>query len=202
MKHAIIVGHPDAQSFNVSVANAYAEAAAELGHETVLRDLYRIGFDPCLKATERPDAPNFTIADDVRIEQDLLTDCDVFVLVYPIWLGAPPAILKGYIERVFNHGFAFDAFHAGRAQPLLTGKKMISFTSSGSTRAWLEENGVWESLRTIFDDYVAKGCGLEVVDHHHFPSVNPGLGERWVIENLATVRGKFRSHFGGASTAP
>jgi NAD(P)H dehydrogenase (quinone) len=197
MKHAIILAHPSADSFAKSVADAYGEAVAALGHTSITRDLYRLAFDPCLKENERPDAAGYVVAADVARERAALADCDVFVLVYPIWFGTPPAMLKGYIERVFNEGFAFDSFDQGRSRPLLGGRKLISFTSSGSTKAWLEENGVWLSLRMIFDDYIAKLCGMTVADHVHFPSVSPGLDERWVLEHLETVRRKVSENFAG-----
>lgn len=195
MKHAIILAHPSADSFAASVAAAYADAVAALGHATVTRDLYRLGFDPCLKANERPDAADYQVAEDIARERAAIDGCEVFVLVYPIWFGTPPAILKGYIDRVFSAGFAFESFHQGRTRPLLVGRRLISFTSSGSTKAWLEESGVWISLRTIFDDYIAKVGGMTVADHVHFPSITPGLGERWVLEYLESVRGKVREHF-------
>lgn len=197
MKHAIILAHPEAGSFNASVAKAYAAAVAELGHTTVLRDLYAIGFDPCLKAGERPDKPGEAVAVDVARERELLSDADVFTLVYPVWFGGPPAILKGYIERVFNHGFAFENFEVGQMRGLLTGRKLMSFTSSGSTNAWMEENGVWMSLRYLIDNYLSKIFGLQVIDHVHFASISPGLDERWILENLAAVRSKVRTAFGG-----
>ncbi len=199
LKHAIIIGHPEPTSFTAAVGHAYADAVEALGQQAVVRDLYKLGFDPCLKASERPDMDFPTIADDVRREREAIGDCDVFVFAYPIWFGTPPAILKGYVERVFNLGFAFEGFRGGQATPLLTGRKLISFTSSGATRAFLEESGVWVSLRAIFDDYIAKVCGLEVIDHVHFPSVYPDMQDRWVEENLQTVREKVRGHFSGAS---
>lgn len=198
MKHAIIVGHPEPRSFTASVGRVYAEAVEALGHTAVVRDLYALGFDPCLKASERPDMDEPTVAEDVRRERDAIGDCDVFVFVYPIWFGTPPAILKGYVERVFNLGFAFEGFKGGRSQPMLSGRRLISFTSSGATRAWLEESGVWVSLRAIFDDYIARVCGLQVIDHVHFPSVSPTIEDRWVSENLETVRGKVKTHFARA----
>lgn len=202
MKHAIILAHPSLDSFAASVAGAYADAVGAMGHTSITRDLYRLGFDPCLRESERPDAADYAVASDVAHEREALADCDVFVLVYPIWFGTPPAILKGYIDRVFNEGFAFESFHAGRSRPLLQGRRLISFTSSGATKAWLEENGVWLSLRTIFDDYIAKVCGMTVADHVHFASITPDLDERWVLEHLETVRGKARRHFAEAAPAP
>jgi len=196
MKHAIILAHPEAESFNASVANTYAQAVRVRGHEAIVRDLYAIAFDPCLKADERPDKPGQVVHPDVAAERALLADADVFVLIYPIWLGSAPAILKGYIERVFNQGFAFEDFEVGQMRPLLTGRRLLSFTSSGSTNAWLDEAGLRLSLRYVIDGYLSRVFGLELIEHVHFPSVSPGLGERWVLENLASVRAKAAEHFG------
>lgn len=196
MKHAIILAHPEPGSFNASVANTYAQAVRVRGHEATIRDLYAIGFDPCLKADERPDKPQQVVAPDVATERALLADADVFVLVYPIWLGSTPAILKGYLERVFNQGFAYEDFEVGQMRPLLTGRRLISFTSSGSTNAWLDEAGLRLSLRYVVDGYLSKVFGLDPVEHVHFPSISPGLDERWVLENLALVRSKVEEHFG------
>ncbi len=190
MKHAILLAHPEPDSFNASVAGAYAHAIRARGHEAIVRDLYAIGFDPCLKANERPDRQEQVVAADVAAERALLSDADVFVLVYPVWFGSPPAILKGYIERVFNKGFAFEGFEVGQMRPLLTGRQLLSFTSSGSSNAWMDESGLRLSLRYVVDAYFSRIFGLEVLEHVHFPSISPGLDERWVLENLATVRSK------------
>ncbi len=80
MKHALVIAHPREQSFTASVAGAYAEACAALGHTTVIRNLYRIGFDPCLKSGELPVVESFEPAADVVAERNLLGDCDVFAL--------------------------------------------------------------------------------------------------------------------------
>lgn len=200
MKHAIILAHPEANSFNASVAKAYERAAGELGHRVIVRDLYAMGFDPCLRGEERPDKASPVRAADVAAEHDLLADVDVFALIYPMWFGAPPAILKGYIERVFSRGFAFEQFESGQMQPLLTNRRLISFTSSGSTKAWLEESGVWLSMQHLMDRYLSKLFGLQVVDHVHFPSISSGLDKRWVMENLETVRTTVLQQFGPAKS--
>ena len=88
-KHAVIVAHPDADSFTMAVARAYSETVAARGQVAVLRDLYRLGFDPVLKAAERPTGGAFTPAPDVAAELEELRGADIFVLVYPIWFGAP-----------------------------------------------------------------------------------------------------------------
>ena len=93
MKHALIVAHPRSSSFTIAAADAYRAACESLGHATVTRDLYRIGFDPRLAADEIPGPDGFEPAADVRTERTLIGDCDVFAFFYPLWLNAPPAIL-------------------------------------------------------------------------------------------------------------
>ena len=130
MKHVVIFAHPNNESFTGSVALAYAKTVQALGHEVVTRDLYRMAFQPCLQSGELPFAPHFQPGADVVEERRLLNDADVFALCYPFWLNTPPAMLKGYLERVFGFGFAYGA--GGHSyNPLLTGRKLISFSSSG-----------------------------------------------------------------------
>ncbi|MFZ5667933.1 MAG: NAD(P)H-dependent oxidoreductase [Pseudomonadota bacterium] len=193
MKHAIIVGHPDPDSFTLSVARAYVAAVERLGHTTRLRDLYRLDFDPRLTLAECRDSP----ADDALAERRAIADADVFVFIYPFWFNTPPAIVKGYVERVFGAGFGYARQVQGGQGPLLAGRRLLSFTSSGSSRAWLEEQGAWLSLKMLFDDYLARLCGLEVIDHVHFASVTADLEPRWVEENLALVAAKVAALFGG-----
>ena len=140
MKHVVIFAHPNAQSFTGSVAEVYANAVRALGHTVIMRDLYRIGFDPCLKPSEIPSDKVFGPAPDVVAERALLKDAEVFALVYPLWLYAPPAIMKGYMERVFGFGFAYGA-EGHSYNPLLSGRKLISFSSSGSPFAWVQKTG-------------------------------------------------------------
>lgn len=195
MKHAVIIAHPKPDSFTASVAAAYAQACKDIGHETIVRDLYRTGFDPCLKVTELPFEETFRPGSDVAAERLLLDDCEVFAFFYPLWLNAPPAMIKGYLERVFGYGFAYGA--AGRSYiPLLSGRKLISFSSSGAPADWLEQTGSLPAVRTLFDQYFAKLCGMTVLDHVHVGNVTPGASVYFVQARLDDVRKAVNSHFG------
>lgn len=194
MKHVVILVHPNRHSFNATLAAAYATAAKLLGDQVLLRDLYGMDFKPALQEAEMPFSPNFHPGDDVFIERALIADADVFALVYPLWLNAPPAMLKGYLERVFGFGFAYG--RGGRSsEPLLTGKKLISITSSGAPTHWVQETGALDAIRTLFDRYFAQLCGLTVVDHLHFGGIVPGIRDdavqRMANEVAEVVRGKF-----------
>jgi NAD(P)H dehydrogenase (quinone) len=195
MKHALIIAHPRRESFTTATAGAYEQACGELGHQIIRRDLYRMGFDPCLKPEEMPGDPHFQAAADVLAERAILTDCDVFALFYPLWLNTPPAMLKGYLERVFGFGFAYGA--GGRSyNPLLTGRKFISFSSSGAPVDWLKQIGAFDALCVVFDDYFARLCGMTSVDHVHVGGITPGTNPFFVDARLKEVHGAVTQHFG------
>jgi NAD(P)H dehydrogenase (quinone) len=196
MKHAVIFSHPNAQSFTASVATAYRETAEGLGHSVVVRDLYRMKFDPCLKAEELP-RRDFQPAQDVAEERAVLKDADVFAFVYPLWLNAPPAMIKGYLERVFGYGFAYGA--GGRsAVPLLQGRKLISFSSSGAPLEWVQQTGAFAAVHTLYDRYIADLCGMVSLEHVHFGNLAPEATSDFIEGRLADVRKAVRRHFAAA----
>jgi NAD(P)H dehydrogenase (quinone) len=196
MKHAVIFAHPRQSSFTETMAAAYGVAAGALGHEVVRRDLYRIGFDPALQAEEMPFEALARPHPDVAREHDLLHDADVFALFYPLWLNTPPAMMKGYLERVFGFGFAYGA-DGHSTTPLLKGRTLISFTSSGAPLHWLRDTGMYDALRTLFDRHLAELCGLAIAGHVHFGGVVPGASGEFVAARQADVRQAVQQHFGG-----
>lgn len=183
IKHAIIACHPDEKSFTLSMARRYAETVSSHGHEVVLRDLYRLNFDPVLHAKERHGEPR----QDVKEEWGALGKPDVFVLVYPIWFGTPPAMLKGYIDRVFGAGRSVGWGGEGGTRELLAGKRLVSLTASGSMKAWLSEKGVLGSLRTVYDRYFADVFGFVETHRYHCDGVTEDIPERDVAMHLHAV---------------
>lgn len=194
MKHAVILAHPAHRSLNAAIAATYREAVEGLGHEVIVRDLYRMRFDPRLKAPEipGPKAPRFR--PDVLRERALLADADVFAFVYPLWFNAPPAILKGYVDRVFSMGFGFTPMFGG-VKPCLEGRKLISFTTSGAPDFWVRDTGALSALTHLFDAHLAGVCGLNVIDHAHFGGMVSNLTAEAVAEVLAKVRTTAKAHF-------
>jgi NAD(P)H dehydrogenase (quinone) len=199
MKHAVIFAHPREQSFTATIAQAYADAARELGHEVLVRDLYRMGFDPCLKADEIPDADGYAVRPEIGAERQLLDPVGVFAFVYPFWFNAPPAMLKGYVDRVFGMGFGYEPGPGG-TMSLLDGRRLISFSSSGAPDQWVRKTGALETLQSGFDMHVAAVCGLTVAGHVHFGGIGPGLSDEWLAEMKGQVRDTVRQRFGQAET--
>ena len=197
MKHAVIVAHPNPTSLTCARAHAYSDAARGLGHDVVERDLYRMAFDPCLKFAELPGPQGVHFAADVQAERALLKDVDVLAFIYPLWFNAPPAILKGYVDRVLSMGFGYEP-GAGGTEPRLTTKRLISFTTSGAPEDWVRDTGALKALDLLFDAHLAGVCGLSIVDHVHEGGILQGLTTEAGEATLGAVRATVRQHFGPA----
>lgn len=195
MKHAVVFAHPKPDSFTATMARAYADAAAKAGHVVAVRDLYVEDFDPRLGAEEIPGPGKPQPRPDVVAERKRIADADVFAFFYPLWFNAPPAMLKGYVDRVFGMGFGY-APGAGGTEPLLEGKKLISFSSSGAPTDWVRDTGAWRAIRKLFDEHFAEVCGLEVVDHVHFGEITLGISEEAVADCRKQVEATLRERFG------
>jgi NAD(P)H dehydrogenase (quinone) len=187
-RHLVVLGHPSPESLNRAIAETYCAAVRECGQTAFLRDLYAEGFDPVLKADERPGLPGYAQAPEVARELKLVARSDVFVLVYPIWFGGPPAIIKGYVDRVLGAGFTPEAIKEGRGHPLLAGKKLVSLSSSATTRPWLEEQGQWHGLRHSFERYLTTIFGMREPERLHFDAVTEPMPPGAALEYLEDVR--------------
>ena len=195
MKHAIVIAHPNPRSLTHAVGETYRQSIEALGDQALVRDLYAMGFDPRLKACEIPKPTGFHFEADVIAERAALVDVDVFAFVYPFWFNAPPAILKGYADRVFSMGFGYEP-GTGGTESLLDGKKLISFTTSGAPEQWVRETGALQALTTLFDRHLGAMCGLQVVDHVHAGGIVSNITEEAVEDVLQGVRRAVDVHFG------
>jgi NAD(P)H dehydrogenase (quinone) len=188
MKHAIIVAHPNAESFTHAVARVCGESIRALGHDVIVRDLYLLGFDPRLRSEEIPRSAGFTPGADVKEERDLIADVDTFVFAYPLWFNVPPAAITGYVQRVFGTGFGYQSLPPGGSKRLLLGRGMLTFSSSGSPSEWLRTNGSWDAIRHLFDEHVAEVCGLTVLDHRHFGRIQSHTPASQIEAHFKEVR--------------
>lgn len=177
-RHAVIVCHPDPDSFNHAIASRYCDEVRVAGQTVVVRDLYAMRFDPVLKAEERPTLAEPVLSPDVAAEQEILAGCDVFVLIYPIWFGSPPAMMKGYVERVFGAGVSpEDVRHQARGD-LLGDKRLLSFTTSAMSTPWLAQEGQELGLGAVFDDYIVHAFGMHAREHKRFALITGETGQQ------------------------
>ncbi|MCC7266302.1 MAG: NAD(P)H-dependent oxidoreductase [Caulobacteraceae bacterium] len=193
MKIAVVLAHPDPGSFNAAVAHACIGQLARLGHQVLLRDLYGMNFDPRLKRGEIPGDKPHKAERDVAEERAMLAEVDGFVFVYPFWFNAPPAILKGYVDRVFSMDFGY-ALEVDRIRPLLGGRKLVSFSTSGASEHWVHSSGALDALMTLFDLHLSNLCGLST-SHTHFGDVTRDLTPEAGEQRLRQVRQVIARHF-------
>lgn len=142
MRLLLVVAHPSPESYGARLQRIAAETLAAAGHDVRLRDLYAEAFDPVMRAEEwaayfeNPAASAATLSDhvgDIRWAEGL-------VLVYPTWWYGPPAILKGWFERVWLPGVTFEVPKArlGRVTRKLDNIRLfVVVTTSGSPWWWL-----------------------------------------------------------------
>jgi NAD(P)H dehydrogenase (quinone) len=104
-KILIINGHPDKESFNFALSNAYKKGALASGAEVQEINVCELNFNPNLQYAYRQ---RTELEPDLMDAQEKITWADHLVWIYPVWWGSMPAILKGFIDRVFLPGFAFQ----------------------------------------------------------------------------------------------
>ncbi len=186
-KHAVILCHPDPGSFNAAVAQTYSDAVRASFHEAEIRDLYGLKFDPVLKADEQPSSLEFVPLADVTTELDVLVAADVIVFVYPIWFGTPPAMLKGYVERVLGAGFGHRSMRERGRGSVAAGKHLVSITTSGNSSQWLESQGAIVSLHNVFDNYLANAFSMASHVHLHLSGIVEDMSDLTVRRELYQV---------------
>lgn len=167
MKHLIIYAHPNSQSLNGYLKQTVVDHLSYSGHEVKIRDLYQLDFNPVLKLKDLEGQRKGQVAEDVKIEQDYIVWADCMTFIYPIWWTGLPAILKGYIDRVFSYGFAYR-YDQGVQKGLLTGKKAVIINTHGKSQIEYNDLGMDRALSLTSDKGIYTYCGLEVKQHFFF----------------------------------
>lgn len=170
MKHLVIFTHPYSKSFGRGIVDTIERAVSNNGSEIRIRDLNEIGFDPVLKASDLLNLHSGNYADDIKVEQEHIKWADIITFVYPVWWAGLPAILKGYVDRVFANGFAFKYGESG-PEGLLNGKKAILFSTTGFPSDIYEQIGMHKSMQQTSDEGIFEFCGIEVVKHKFFGAI-------------------------------
>jgi NAD(P)H dehydrogenase (quinone) len=159
-----VYAHPESRSLNATLRDVGTEALRQAGHGVTLSDLYAMSWKAPLDRGDFGDLPHAptelsraskwaqragTVSDDIRVEQHKLVAADTLVLQFPLWWYATPAILKGWIDRVFAKGFAYGI--RDPADPTRTlrygdgplrGKRAQVITTTGSPAAAMGPRGI------------------------------------------------------------
>ncbi|MBF0317489.1 MAG: NAD(P)H-dependent oxidoreductase [Nitrospirae bacterium] len=170
MKHLVIHTHPNPRSFNHAIKDAFIDELKSNGHEVRLRDLYAIGLDPVLRASDFEAIMGGLVPDDVKTEQDHIRWADIITFIHPIWWSGLPALLKGYIDRVFSLGFAYS-MDGHALKGLLHDKKVLILNTTGADRQTYEQSGMLAGITKTIDDGIYRFCAMEVIGHKYLYAV-------------------------------
>ena len=164
MKVLIVYAHPSLKSFNRAILEAIIAGLHTAGHETRIKDLYQAGFNPLLDEKGLALANQGVVPQEIRQEQQDLLWADGLVFLYPLWWFDRPAILKGWFDRVFTHGFAFKYTDQGM-EGLLNHRKALVIVTTGGSIAEFEQLGAADYLVRPTTDGTLALCGVtNIVD--------------------------------------
>jgi NAD(P)H dehydrogenase (quinone) len=186
MNLSIILAHPNPGSFNHAIAHSAADELRQNGHQVMLRDLCQENFPAQLPAAE--------LQKDAKLEPVVAKHCaeiaaaDGIIIVHPNWWGMPPAILKGWIDRVLRMevAYRFVANDKGEGVPqgLLKAKAAIVFNTA-NTPDEREREVFGDPLETLWKKCVFDLCGVKTVQRRTFAVVVTSMPEqraKWLQE--------------------
>lgn len=191
MKFSIILAHPSNGSFNHAIAETAAKTLRDAGHEVCYHDLYAEGFDPILPFDEIPKGAK--LAPLVETHCAEIASADGIIIVHPNWWGMPPAILKGWVDRVIRPGVAYGFVEGdtGEGVPvgLLKARFALVFNTS-NTEANREREAFGDPLETLWKNCIFGLCGVNNFRRRMFGVVvTSSLEERaeWLKEVEKTI---------------
>lgn len=171
MNHLIIYANPSPESFSNAIMTVAREVSMRKGHKTEIRDLYSMGFDPVLKGVDLRLMCEHRIPEEIKREKEYIDWANLLTFIYPIWWTGMPAIMKGYMDKVFfydiiskqekKHGFSEE----------LKDKKAIIFNTMATSNEAYNEDGTIDAMKRTSDTGIFDLCRIEVVQHSFFGNI-------------------------------
>jgi NAD(P)H dehydrogenase (quinone) len=161
VKISVVLAHPNRKSFNHAIANTVVKSLQSNGHIVYFHDLYSEKFDPVLPYKEIPD--NASLPKTIRKHCDEIAKADGIVIVHPNWWGQPPAILKGWIDRIIRPDIAYEFIEGDSGEGIPNGllKAGIAIVFNTSNTAYEREINVFgDPLETIWKNCIFGLCGI------------------------------------------
>ncbi|PEJ35432.1 NAD(P)H-dependent oxidoreductase [Bacillus pseudomycoides] len=183
MNVLIIYAHPNPFSFNASILEHVQKGLQKPNHFVTLLDLYKEQFNPVLIFNEDKRRRDLVYEEETEKYRKLIKEADFFIFIYPIWWWGMPAILKGFIDRVFVTGFAYK-YDGALPKGLLIGKKAWVINTLDSPLwyvALLYRSADW----VIMKKGILRFCGIRQIKRSVFQSVKTSKAikrEKWLLE--------------------
>lgn len=149
----VVVSHHRPDSLTVHIGDVVATRLKEAGYAVDLLDLNAEGFDPRMTVADQPDWDDRdkVYSPEAQAHMERILAADVIVPVFPVYWNSVPALLKGWIDRVWNYGFAY-----GRSKPRLAGKRMLWLGLAGAP----EGDEYWAALQANLDRTLRQGISF------------------------------------------
>jgi putative NADPH-quinone reductase len=161
MNILVILAHPDKASFNHAIAVTAVTQLEKNGHQVIFHDLYEEQFDPLLPGEEIPTDGNITTEVETHCQE--LSQSEGIIIVHPNWWGQPPAILKGWVDRIVRPGVAyeFEEGDSGEGIPvgLLKAKTALIFNTA-NTPVERELTVFGDPLQALWKNCIFDLCGV------------------------------------------
>ncbi|WP_337099202.1 NAD(P)H-dependent oxidoreductase [Paenibacillus sp. YIM B09110] len=156
----VITGHPDTESFCSALSQAYIEGAKEQAVQVRTLHMGELEFEPNLKFGYRQ---RTELEADLLKAQELIRWADHIVLVYPVWWGMMPAVMKGFFDRILLPGFAFRyKENSVFFDKLLTGKTARLIVTS-DTPSWYNRLIYGRAGHRVVKQSILQFCGIKPV---------------------------------------
>jgi len=169
-------------SFTSALLERFTQGLRDAGHRYENFDLYAESFDPVMKGDDFNQFFGRALPPDILRIQEVLKKSDVLVFFYPVWWNDMPAIMKGWIDRVFSKGFAFDYDEQG-TRGLLPCRKVILVCTLGNSAGELAE-GLERAMRDKERHGVFGYCGVPEVEHHFLYGVKDETAREKYLDAL------------------
>ncbi len=195
MNISVILAHPNQKSFNHAIANTAVEVLVRNGHSVFFHDLYAEQFDPLLPFEEfEKDA---CIPSELQVYCDEIASSDGIIIVHPDWWGQPPAIMKGWIDRVIRPGIAYEFKEEENGEGLPIGLLQAQAAIVFNTANTPEEREIkvfGDPLEILWKTCIFDSCGVHVCYRKMFRIIVTSTAEqrrKWLEEVRSVVQKYF-----------
>ena len=161
LKISVILAHPNQSSFNHAISETSVSRIKRNGHDVIFHDLYAEKFDSILPGSEIPS--DAFLPPEIENHCNEIKTADGIIIVHPNWWGQPPAILKGWVDRVIRPGVAYNFLEGDKGEGvpagLLKARAAIVFNTANTPRT-REEEVFGDPLKLIWKNCIFNLCGV------------------------------------------